>query len=263
VERAWCLIELAWFFRDQKQLDAAEETAFRAINLLPETGEEFLVCNSHHILGNIYRSKGEIEKAVHHFEAALGIASSFDWRARLFDIHSSLAMLLHDEGRLDSADVHVEHAKSYAVNDPYILGQAMILQAAVWLAQYKFEEARSQALRAAEIFEKLGFSQGVGVCEGFIQGLDRLVASGKLGEFLYMMPLPGVLVSNLWSRNRMKALTTVSNPRNATSRYPVLSRRPSQLPSVQLQTTYVPLFHFLYAHQFICAVPLLTVGVER
>ena len=180
--QAECLIQLAWLFLGRKRLEAAEEAASCAIHLLPETGYQFLVCDFHKVLGLIYRSKGKIEKATHHLEAALGIASSFDWHHRLFDIHSSLVILLHDQGRLDSADVHAEHAKSYAVNDPYSLGQAMMLQTMVWLAQYKFEEARSEALRAAGIFEKLGFSSVVKTCEGLIQKLD-LVASYKLREW--------------------------------------------------------------------------------
>ena len=54
----------------------------------------------------------------------------------------------------------------------------------------------------------------------------------------------------------MKALTTASNPRNATSPYPVLSHRPSQRPSVQLQTVYVPPFvRILYSHTSPFALP--------
>ena len=253
VEQARCLIQLAWLFRGQEQLDAVGEAASHAINLLPETGEEFWVCDSHHILGNIYRSKGEIEKAVHHFEAALTIASSFDWYSQLFEIHFGLAMLFLGESRLDSADVHAERAKFHAVNDPYSLGRAMILQASIWMRQHEFEEARSEILRAAEIFEKLGSSWWVGNCGVLLGSIqekqDRLIASGQLGEFPRAMPLSGVLVSNLWSRNRMKTLTTASNLRDATSRYPVLSHCPSQRPSVQLQTTYIPPFiHLLYSY---------------
>ena len=37
--QARCLIQLSWLFRDQGQLDAAEEAASRAMNLFPETGE--------------------------------------------------------------------------------------------------------------------------------------------------------------------------------------------------------------------------------
>ena len=182
--------------RGQKQLDAAGEAASRAIHLLLETGEEFLVCHSHQVLGNIYRSKGEIEKAVHHLEAALGIASSFDWRTQLFEIHLSLVMLFFDEGRLDSAHVHAERTKSYAVNDPYSLGRAMMLQAKVLCGQYKLEEARFEVLCAAEIFEKLEVSWGTRVCGVLLEDIrrreDGLVSSGQLGEFLHMMPLSGV-----------------------------------------------------------------------
>jgi len=198
--QAECLIQLAWLFRDQEQFDAAEEAASRAIHLLPGTGEEFRVCDSHQALGNIYRSTGEIEKAVHHLEAALGIASSFDWHTQLLEIHLSLVMLFLDEGRLNNAHVYAERAKSYAVNDPYSLGLAMALQAMVWLRQDKLEEARSELLRAAEIFEKLGSSWGMGACGGLLERiqkrLDGLVASGQLGGFLHMMPLPSVLLSN-------------------------------------------------------------------
>ena len=232
--QAQCLIQLAWVFRAQKQLDAAEEAAFRAIHLLPETDNQLFIYNFHRILGLICRSKGETGKAVHHLEAALEIASSFDWHAQLFEIHLSLVMLFFDEGRLNSANFHAECTKLYTVNNPYNLGKAMMLQAVVWWRQYKLEEARSEFLRATEIFKKLGFSQGVEVCEGPIQELDSLVTSGQSGEFLHMMLR--VLFSNVWSRNGMKVLTTASNPRDATSWYTVLSHCPSQRPSIRLQT---------------------------
>ena len=255
VGQARCLIELAWLFQMQEQLDAAEETASRAIDLLPETGAEYRVCSSHQILGLIYRSKGETEKAVHHLEVALAIASSFDWHSLMSEIHSLLAVLSLGQGRLDSAHVHAECAKLHAVNDPYYLSKTTMLRARVLWEQGKLEEAKSEALRAAKIFEKLGSSWGTNVCGKILEAIqkrqDELAASGQLGEFLHAMPLPGVLVSNLWSRNRVKALTTASNYRNATSLYPVLSRRPSQCPVAQLQTIYFPSFvHLLYSHRF-------------
>jgi len=185
VGQVQCLIGLAWLFRKQKQLDAAEEAASRAINLLPETGYQFLVCDSHRVLGNIYQSKGEIEKAFHHLEAALEIASSFDWCGQLPEVHISLAMLFLGEDRLDNAHVHAERAKLHAVNDPYCLGQATMLQASVWLTQHKLEEARSEFLRATEIFERLGASRAMEGCKGVIHRLDRLIASGKSREFFY------------------------------------------------------------------------------
>ena len=55
-----------------------EEAALCAIDLLPEEGEQFRVCESHRALGQIYHSKGNTEKAIDHFEVAFGIASPFD-----------------------------------------------------------------------------------------------------------------------------------------------------------------------------------------
>ena len=74
--QAGCLIDLAWLMHDDKQLDAAEEAAFRAIDLLPEKGQQSRAGYSHRVLGSIYRSKGETEKAIHHLEVVLEIASS-------------------------------------------------------------------------------------------------------------------------------------------------------------------------------------------
>ena len=122
VQQTDCLIKLAWSLGSDKQFDAAEAAAFRAIDLLPEKGNQFRICESHHILGEIYHFKGETGKAIHHFEIALGIAFSFDWHDRLFWIHCNLAWLFLDERRFDDAQAHVEHAKSRAVNSTYYLG---------------------------------------------------------------------------------------------------------------------------------------------
>jgi len=94
--QARCLDNLALSLRDDNQLDAAEEAVFRAIAVLPKKGQEYRVCEFHETLGKIYRSKGEIEKAIHHFEVALGITSSFDWHDRLFWIHYKLVELSHN-----------------------------------------------------------------------------------------------------------------------------------------------------------------------
>ena len=60
--------QLAWLFFDTKQLDAAEIVASRAVNLVTEEGQEFCLCQLHHILGKIYSFKGEKTKAIHHLE---------------------------------------------------------------------------------------------------------------------------------------------------------------------------------------------------
>jgi len=135
VAQAKGLNSLAWLLLQDEQLDAAEEAVSRAISLIPEEGHQTLVYGSHLILGNIYHSKGEREKVISHFEAALGIASLFDWHDPLFWVHYNLAQLFLDEARFDDALAHVEQAKSHAVNGACYLGRAMELQAEVWYKQ--------------------------------------------------------------------------------------------------------------------------------
>ena len=182
-ERALCLVKLASLLRSNKQLDAAEKAASRAIGLLLEKDEEYRVCGCYSILGRIYRSKGETEKAVHHFEVALGIASSFDWHHALFWIHYDLAQLFLDNGRFDDAHAHLEHAESHTIDSAYNLGLAMKLRAAVWYRQHRLEEARSEALRAADVFEKLRVTRGLersrGILRDIEKELDSPVASGQ------------------------------------------------------------------------------------
>jgi len=107
MRQAECLNFLAWLLYGDEQFDTAEEAASHAINLL-EKGEQYLVCGSHRILGNIYHSKGKREKAISHLEVAFGIASSFNWHEELFRVHSSLALLFFDGGGFDDAHAHIE-----------------------------------------------------------------------------------------------------------------------------------------------------------
>jgi len=173
--QAQCLRGHARLLYEDKQLDAAEEVASRAINLMQENskGHHFPVCRCHRLLGDVYRSKGKKEEAIRHFETALGIASSFNWRDQLVRIHYSLAGLFSDEGRFDDAHAHVERAKSHVVNDSYFLGRTMELQAGFWYQQRRFEEAKSEARRATDIYEKLGAAKNVEDCRELLRRIDR------------------------------------------------------------------------------------------
>ena len=156
MEQAKSFMFLAQSFLDNKQPDAAEEAGSRVINLFSERGEQFVVCKCQHLLGVIYQSKGEVEKAVQHCEVALGIASFFNQLNTLVWICFTLAQLLFSEGKFDEAHAHVEHAKLHATNgnDGYLLAHAMELQAWIWHGQDRLEEAKSGALCAVDAFEK-------------------------------------------------------------------------------------------------------------
>ena len=174
--QARCLIDLAWLMHDDEQLDAAEEAALSAIDLLPEKGEQSRVCDGHRVLGTIYRSKGKTEKAIHHLEVALEIASSFNMVSDLFWVHFTLADVFSGEGRFDDAHAHIERAKSHAVNNVYNLGRAMQLQALFWCGQCMFEKAKSEALSAADVYEKIGATGDAEDCRALLREID--------GEFL-------------------------------------------------------------------------------
>ena len=195
--QADCLIELAWLLRDDDQLDAAEEAGFRAIKLLPDKGEEYQVCKCHRVLGNIFTSKGETEKAIHHFETALGIASSSNWSTQQFRIHCSLARLFRNKDEFDHAHAHVEQAKSYAADNEYDLGFVILLQAQIYYQQHRLEDATAEALRASEILEKFGDLNLLEDCKALLRDIKRTTkcqiapsAPDPDGEPLDMIPWP-------------------------------------------------------------------------
>ena len=168
-----CLNKLASLLPKDKQLDAAEEAASRAVGLIGENGEPFLLCQSHRALGLIYQSRGETEKAISHFKTTLEIATSFNWHALLFWNHISLARLFRDDGRFEDAQAHIEHAKPHTTNSQYYPAHTMWLQASVWYKQHRLEEARSEILRAADCFENLGAVRDVELCRELLQDIQK------------------------------------------------------------------------------------------
>ena len=86
-----CWNYLGWLLLDDDQFGAAEEAASHALKIFLDRSREYWVCDSHRLLGSIYQFKGEMRKAIHHSEAALEIASPFDWHDQLFWTHYSLA----------------------------------------------------------------------------------------------------------------------------------------------------------------------------
>ena len=89
---------------NRKQLDAAEK------------GKEYLLCDIHWTLGKIHQFKGDKKKAIHHFETTLRIASPLNLHNELFWTHNYLADLFRDEGEFDTANSHLEQAKSHAAD---------------------------------------------------------------------------------------------------------------------------------------------------
>ena len=128
IEKMRCLNVLAFPLFSDNQLDAAENAASCANDIAKGAGEEFTLCELHRIHGAICGLKGEKEKAIHHYEMALGIASHFDWHDILFSTHYALAQLSYDGSEFgDATCIQIELAKPHAVNESYKLGRAMEL----------------------------------------------------------------------------------------------------------------------------------------
>ena len=178
--------ELAQLLFEDNQLDAAEEAASEAIGLL-DKDDQFRICGCYQILGEVCHSRGETDKAINHFEAALGIASSFNWADHLYWIHYYLAELFFDEDRVDEAHVHVECAKSHATNHPHQLGRATKLQAMFWYTQRMLGEAKSEALRAIDICERIGALNDAEDCRDLLREIEeatshKMDSDGELVE---------------------------------------------------------------------------------
>ena len=194
--QAQCLKGLAWLLYKDGQVEAAKKAALRAINLVPENDNQSLVCGCHRLLGEIYRLKGERGKAIHHFETSLGIASSFGWHEKQFLAHRSLAELFLDEGRFDDASAHIEQAKAHTVDSTYNLGWAMVLHARLWYEQRRFDEERSEILRAVEVFEKLGATQDLERCKGRLREIDGATNNGMFLEMVLLAVCIDLVVSD-------------------------------------------------------------------
>ena len=178
---------LAWLLFEDEQLDSAEEAASRVIDLVRVSGggEESSVCACYRLLGNICRSKGEAEKAIDHLETALGIATTFLWHDELFWIHHDLATLFFAKEGFDDAHAHIGRAKAYVVDDTYLLGRGIEQDAKFWYLQGNFEEARREALCAADVYGKIGATKDVEDCWAILRDIEEAqkeaAASHQLG----------------------------------------------------------------------------------
>ena len=167
------LNQLAASLYEDKQFGAAEEAALRAIDLLVDGDKQFTVCECYRTLGKICHSKGETDKAIIHLETALGIASHFNYQFQQFWIHYDLAELFFGGNKFDEARAHVERAKPHAINDPYQLGRVIELEAWFWHRQRRFGEAKSEALGAISVYEKIGAAKDIERCRYIIRNVEE------------------------------------------------------------------------------------------
>ena len=173
-EQVRCLMSLALSLQTDKQLDAAEEAATRAMDL-SENWDRHKLCQCHKVLGAIHRSRGDREKAIHHFEASLRIASVLNLRSQLSKTHLILADLYIEGDKFSEARTHVEHAKSHVGNDMLLLGCTFLISARALYHQNRPEEGKSEGLHALAIFEKLGATVHVGATKHLLEKIEETI----------------------------------------------------------------------------------------
>jgi len=160
VGQADCLHRLALLFAQDNQVDAAEATSSRAMDLFPNGPSQSQLHERHHTLGHICHRRGDTEGAIAHHMKALEIACSLSSQDhRRTGILGCLVGLFLEAGRFDEAQVCVKYLKLLADNDPAHLGIAMTAQAGIWYRQGKIEEARSELSRNISLYEKIGASR--------------------------------------------------------------------------------------------------------
>ena len=173
--QAGCLVTLASLLRSDKQLYAAKKVVSKAFNLLPKEGEQLRAYMCHRVRGEIYYDMGETKKAIHRFKIAARIASSLNQPEQLFWINHRLVDALGEEGVFADARACLERAKSHAVNNPYLLAHTMYQRARLWNRQDRFEDAKSEALRALDAFEELGAVDDAQDTRRFLHKIETLL----------------------------------------------------------------------------------------
>ena len=125
-KQAHCYMVLAYLLLKGEHLDAAEESATRAINH-SQDHDQHTLCQTHHVLGQIHETSSITEEAIHHLEASIRIASPLGDSSLLSEAHLSLARLYFDKGKFDDMHTHVEHANSHVRNSALLLGRVFMM----------------------------------------------------------------------------------------------------------------------------------------
>lgn len=77
--------------------------------------------------------------------------------------------------KYDDAHLHLKRATTQAIGDPHRLGRATELDARFWYSQHEFEKAKSEALRAANLYENIGATKDVEDCRAILSKIEAAI----------------------------------------------------------------------------------------
>ena len=73
------------------------------------------------------------------------------------------------------------------MNDAYLLGRAMELQAGFRYQQSRLGEAKAEVLHAADVYEKVGAAKDVEDCRKFLRRIETVINDGEPPEMVLIL----------------------------------------------------------------------------
>ena len=146
----------------EKRLDEALAKQKRSLHILKHICDEHGQALSLNQLGLIYQQKQKYRLALTGFDNALTLARRLDDKKLTSDILFNVASMAYNNKELDKAQQYVDEALSIKkeINDQLGLVRTLHIQARLYKASNKLEEARKSYCHAVSLFEKLSFGAG-------------------------------------------------------------------------------------------------------
>lgn len=146
----------------EKRLDEAVAKQKRSLQILKHICDEHGQALSLNQLGLISQLKQEYRLALTHFDNALTLARRLDDKKLTSDILFNLASIAYNNKELDKAQQYVDEALSIKkeINDQFGLVRTLHIQARLYKASNKLDEARKSYCHAVSLFEELSCGAG-------------------------------------------------------------------------------------------------------
>jgi tetratricopeptide (TPR) repeat protein len=144
--RARILNHLGFMYIQQQRTEKAAETLEEAIRCAGPVQELRLVASAYHNLVGVYDRMGNTSKAVEYARKAEALYELHRDRKVLLWLHSDIAKVLMDAGRLEAAKDHIDHALEFGRDIPAqeIRGRAEVL---VILSEWHWIQRDAEAAR--------------------------------------------------------------------------------------------------------------------
>lgn len=141
--------------RNQKMFEAARQCCNEGIDIATSIRSDNRYLDLMIILGSIYLSEGDFDRAYDRFELVLNADSECKYPRRHIDAHTYLGILFNAKNDWSQATTHLEKAINIARErqDVFRLGKALIIRGNVHLFQEQFSEALPYYQEAENILE--------------------------------------------------------------------------------------------------------------